>query len=368
VRLLRPDGGRRWSGVNLVAFSRVAVWPVPGRRTARLRGTARGVLARAARACVAAWLRSRPARFRPRGRKGAEAPGLRGRSPFWVVAVLALAAVWTLVCPVSTWDALCYDLPMAATYLQQGHLGAFPTQEPRLLASPHVGEFAESGLLRLVRQRARDRLSGRAGPSRRRCWSSTPGFTQRRSGDADRAWRGGVAMLLVLAVPQMLATATCAKPDLSAVALGVLAAWAAGRLRGVTPGPRGRSSLRRSRARRGAGLGYEDSGTQRRTGAGRGPRTVVVARTLERRQTPPFRPGRDAVRVLFVGLHSVRSYRACGTILGYPPYHVAEFFQTQARVGHAVEHNLRLLGELLVRPLTWLGRPLEGRLPYLGMW
>jgi hypothetical protein len=72
------------------------------------------------------------------------------------VAALALAllALFALVAPVHVWDVLAYHMPMVASYVQNGSLDAWPTQELRQVYRVNAGELQLLNVALLARSDA----------------------------------------------------------------------------------------------------------------------------------------------------------------------------------------------------------------------
>lgn len=90
-------------------------------------------------------------------RDGDEAPDTRliRRFTLGVTAiVLAGLALFTLITPVRVWDVLAYHMPMVASYVQNGSLEAWPTQDLRQIYRVNAGELQLLNVALLARSDA----------------------------------------------------------------------------------------------------------------------------------------------------------------------------------------------------------------------
>jgi hypothetical protein len=78
-------------------------------------------------------------------------------------AVLAGLVLFTLVSPVRIWDALAYHMPMVASYIQNGSLQAWPTQDLRQIFRVNAGELQMLNMALLARSDAWVQLPGLLG-------------------------------------------------------------------------------------------------------------------------------------------------------------------------------------------------------------
>jgi len=160
----------------------------------------------------------------------------------WATSGLAITglAMFTLVSPVHIWDVLAYHMPMVASYVQNGSLEAWPTQDLRQIYRVNAGELQILNVALLARSDA---------------WVELPnllalgvflvaGFELAREALTRRvlAW---LVIAVTLTAPQILLGATTAKNDLMFSAVLLCALYWIIRA-GMTEG--GRSSLYASMA------------------------------------------------------------------------------------------------------------------------
>jgi hypothetical protein len=70
------------------------------------------------------------------------------------VVVIAGLTLFTLISPIHIWDALAYHMPMVASYIQNGSLDAWPTQDLRHIYRVNAGELQMLNLALLARSDA----------------------------------------------------------------------------------------------------------------------------------------------------------------------------------------------------------------------
>lgn len=124
-------------------------------------------------------------------------------------AVLGALTLFTLIVPVHIWDALAYHMPMIASYVQNGSLDAWPTQDLRQIYRVNAGELQMLNVALLSRSDA---------------WIELPNLlalgvvlvasfelARLALGRPALAW---LAVLLVLSAPQVVIGAATEKNDL----------------------------------------------------------------------------------------------------------------------------------------------------------
>jgi hypothetical protein len=114
---------------------------------------------------VALFLRPRRLRNPIRAGPGRDGDALRIRRIVvaTTAAVLAALVLFTLVSPVRIWDALAYHMPMVASYIQNGSLTAWPTQDLRQIFRVNAGELQMLNMALLARSDAWVQLPGLLG-------------------------------------------------------------------------------------------------------------------------------------------------------------------------------------------------------------
>jgi hypothetical protein len=135
-----------------------------------------------------------------------------------VVGVTALVltglALYTIVKPVYVWDVLAYHMPMIASYIQNGSLEAWPTQDLRQIYRVNAGELLMLNTALLARSDAWVELPNVLALGV--CLVATHQIA-RLAGLAER-WCY-VAVALVLTAPQIIVGAGTAKNDLTFTAV-----------------------------------------------------------------------------------------------------------------------------------------------------
>jgi hypothetical protein len=109
-------------------------------------------------------------RRRPRGAPASPAPLVSGPDSDTLLirrivlgtvgAVLAGLALFSLLSPVHVWDVLAYHMPMVASYVQNGTLEAWPTQDLRQIYRVNAGELQILNVAILARSDAWVELPG----------------------------------------------------------------------------------------------------------------------------------------------------------------------------------------------------------------
>lgn len=136
-----------------------------------------------------------------------------------VAVVLGGLAVFTLVAPAHIWDVLAYHLPMVASYIQNGSLEAWPTQDLRQVYRVNAGELQMLNVALLARSDAWVELPSLLGFG----VVLVASFELARLALPRRALPY-LVVALVLTAPQLILGAATAKNDLAFTAV-LLAAF-----------------------------------------------------------------------------------------------------------------------------------------------
>jgi hypothetical protein len=123
--------------------------------------------------------------------------------------VLAGLVLYTIVTPVYVWDVLAYHMPMIASYIQNGSLEAWPTQDLRQIYRVNAGELLMLNIALLARSDVWVELPNVLGFGV--CLVATHRIAH-LAGLAERWCYAAVA--LVLTAPQIIVGAGTAKNDL----------------------------------------------------------------------------------------------------------------------------------------------------------
>lgn len=178
---------------------------------------------------VALWYarRNREMRGGAAGEAGADPDTILVRRIVVGLVVLTFVGLtlFTLVSPVHVWDVLAYHMPMVASYVQNGSLEPWPTQELRQVYRVNAGELQLLNVALLARSDAWVELPGLLGLGVVLC------ATRELARLAlSRRVLALLAVGLVLTAPQIVVAGTTAKNDLTftAVLLGAFywALWA----------------------------------------------------------------------------------------------------------------------------------------------
>lgn len=145
---------------------------------------------------------------------------------------LAGLALFTLISPVHVWDVLAYHMPMVASYIQNGSLDAWPTQDLRQIYRVNAGELQMLSIALLARSDAWVELPNVLGLA----VVLTASFEIARLAFR-RAAFPYVVILLVITAPQIVIGAATAKNDLVFTAVLLCAFYWIVRA-GLSTGPR----------------------------------------------------------------------------------------------------------------------------------
>jgi len=174
----------------------------------------RTLFAAAAVAGVYVLSRDRSARARqadapPGNDTDTELPPIRRIVLVTVGAILAILALVTLISPVHIWDVLAYHMPMVASYVQNGSLDAWPTQDLRQIFRVNAGELQMLNVALLARSDAWVELPNLLGLA----VVLTASFELARLAFGRPAFRY-LVVLLVITAPQIVIGTATAKNDL----------------------------------------------------------------------------------------------------------------------------------------------------------
>ncbi|HSJ15411.1 MAG TPA: hypothetical protein VK939_13400 [Longimicrobiales bacterium] len=128
---------------------------------------------------------------------------------YTAAAVLAALLVFALVSPVHVWDVLAYHMPMVASYIQNGSLDAWPTQDLRHVFRVNAGELQLLHIALLGRSDTLVELPNLLG-----LVVVLVGTFELARLEYGRTALPYVAVALVLTAPQILVGAATAKNDL----------------------------------------------------------------------------------------------------------------------------------------------------------
>lgn len=133
-------------------------------------------------------------------------------------AVLAGLLLFALVSPVHVWDVLAYHLPMVASYIQNGSLDAWPTQDLRQVFRVNAGELQMLHVALPARSDALVELPNLLGLAV--LLVGTLELARLEYGRTALPW---LAVAIVLTAPQVLVGAATGKNDLLFVAVVIAA-------------------------------------------------------------------------------------------------------------------------------------------------
>jgi hypothetical protein len=126
-----------------------------------------------------------------------------------ISAVFAALVLATLIAPVRIWDVLAYHMPMIASYVQNGSLAAWPTQDLRHIVRVNAGELQMLNVALLAHSDAWVELPNLLGLGV--LLVATFELARLATTRTELAW---LATLLVLTAPQIVVGTTTAKNDL----------------------------------------------------------------------------------------------------------------------------------------------------------
>lgn len=149
-----------------------------------------------------------------------------------ITLVLAGLVLFTLVSPVHIWDSLAYHMPMVASYIQNGSLEAWPTQDLRQVYRVNAGELQMLNLALLARSDTWVELPNLLGLVV--CLVAT--WEIARLAGLPERWRYA-AVALVLTAPQIVVGAGTSKNDLVFTAALLTAFYWFLRVAGPRSGP-----------------------------------------------------------------------------------------------------------------------------------
>jgi hypothetical protein len=109
-------------------------------------------------------------------------------------------ALFTLVAPVHIWDVLAYHMPMVASYIQNGSLDAWPTQDLRQIYRVNAGELQMLNIALLARSDAWVELPNLLGLAVVLTWPASSWRGSRSGRPRSRT----LVVLLVLTAPQIV--------------------------------------------------------------------------------------------------------------------------------------------------------------------
>jgi hypothetical protein len=145
----------------------------------------------------------------PTADAAAELPVIRRTVLVTAKGVLAGLVLVTLVSPVHIWDVLAYHMPMVASYVQNGSLDAWPTQDLRQIYRVNAGELQMLNVALLARSDAWVELPNLLGL----VVVLTASFELARLAFRRAAFRY-LIVLLVITAPQVVIGTATAKNDL----------------------------------------------------------------------------------------------------------------------------------------------------------
>jgi hypothetical protein len=139
----------------------------------------------------------------------ADTAGIRRIALLTISVVFAALALFTLLAPIHIWDALAYHLPMIASYVQNGSLDAWPTQDLRQIYRVNAAELQMLNVALLARSDAWIELPNLIGLGV--VLVATFELARLATPRHALAW---LATLLVLTAPQIVIGAASEKNDL----------------------------------------------------------------------------------------------------------------------------------------------------------